>query len=144
MMTLFPSSDKNIDRAALILRLVLAAVFIGHGYQKLFQFGIGGVTQAFTGMGVPMATIMAPLISVLEFFGGIAILFGAFTRVIALLLACDMLCAMIFVHIKGGFFAPKGVEHVLGNFAMALALVLIGAGAYSVDAMLSRRGAPTP
>ena len=144
MMPFFSSSDKNIDRAALVLRLVLAAVFIGHGYQKLFQFGIGGVTQAFVGMGVPLATIAAPLISVLEFFGGIAILLGALTRVIALLLACDMLGAMLIVHIKGGFFAPKGVEHVLANFAMALALVLIGAGAYSIDAMLRRRGVPTP
>ncbi|MEO7039565.1 MAG: DoxX family protein [Gemmatimonadaceae bacterium] len=143
-MTFFASSEKNIDRATLVLRLVLAAAFIGHGYLKVFQSGIGGTTHDFAGMGVPMPGITAPLISVLELGGGVLILFGAFTRVIAALLACDMLGAMLFVHMKGGFFAPKGIELVLGNFAMASALLLLGAGAFSVDAMLRRRGAPTP
>jgi len=45
------------------------------------------------------------------------------------------------VHAKNGFSAPKGIEAVLGNFGMAVAIALLGAGAYSIDALLSRRKA---
>jgi putative oxidoreductase len=144
MTTYSAATEKNLDRAFLLLRLVLAAIFIVHGYQKVFGFGISGVTNMFTQMSVPVPAVVAPFISVLELVGGIALLFGAFTRVAAFLLACDMLGAMIFVHAKNGFSAPKGVENVLGNFAMLVTLALVGAGAYSIDALLARRGSPRP
>ncbi len=144
MMTLFADKEKNLDRAALVLRLVLGAVFIGHGYQKVFEMHVSNVAGFFDTLGVPMAGLTGPFIAYLELLGGLAILLGAFTRVIALLLACDMLGAIILVHAKGGFFAPKGIELVFGIFGMAIALVFLGAGAYSIDAMLARRGAPTP
>jgi putative oxidoreductase len=144
-MTTYPAtSEKNLDRALLILRLVLAAIFIVHGYQKVFVMGMSGVTGMFTQIGVPMPSITAPLIAVIELLGGIALLFGAFTRVAAALIACDMLGAILLVHGKNGFSAPKGVENVLGNLAMLVVLVLLGAGAYSIDAMLARRGSTTP
>jgi len=144
MTTNSATSEKNLDWALLVLRLVLAAVFISHGHQKLFGMGISGVTGFFTNIGVPLAGVFAPFVSLLEFVGAIALLFGAFTRVTALLLACDMLGAIIFVHAKNGFSAPKGVEMVLGNFGMLVAVALVGAGAYSIDALLSRRNPPTP
>lgn len=143
MSSYFAVSERNVDRAMLVLRLVLAAIFILHGYQKVFVFGIAGVTGMFSQMGIPMAAVAAPFISVLELVGGIALLFGAFTRVAAFLLACDMLGAMILVHGKNGFSAPKGIENVLGNCAMCVAVALIGAGLYSIDAMLARRGSAT-
>lgn len=144
MTTFFADKNKNLDRATIVLRLVLAAVFIGHGYQKVFGMGVSNVAGFFGTLGVPMAAVAGPFIAYLELLGGIAILLGGFTRIVAFLLACDMLGAIFFVHAKGGFFAPKGIEFVLGNFAMALALMFLGAGAYSIDAMLARRDAPTP
>lgn len=144
MMTLFADKEKNLDRAALVLRLVLGAVFIGHGYQKVFEMHVSNVAGFFGTLGIPMAGLAGPFIAYLELLGGVAILLGGFTRVIALLLACDMLGAIILVHAKGGFFAPKGIELVFGIFGMAIALVFLGAGAYSIDAKLARRGAPTP
>jgi putative oxidoreductase len=144
MPTYSAATEKNLDRALLVLRLVLAAIFIVHGYQKVFGYGISGVIGAFTKMGVPLPGIVAPLVAVVELVGGIALLFGAFTRVAAFLLACDMLGAIIFVHAKNGFSAPKGVEAVLGNLGMAVAVALLGAGAYSIDAMLSRRNTTAP
>jgi putative oxidoreductase len=138
------ATEKNIDRAMLVLRLVLASIFITHGYQKVFVFGLSGVAGSFEQMGVPLASIVGPCIAILEFGGGFALLFGVFTRVIAFLLACDMLGAMIFVHAKNGFAAPKGIENVLGNFGMLVTVALLGAGAYSIDAMLARRGKQTP
>jgi putative oxidoreductase len=144
MSTYSAATEKNIDRAMLVLRLVLAAIFIVHGYQKVFVFGISGVTGMFTEIGIPLASIAAPIVAVVELVGGIALLFGAFTRVAAFLLACDMLGAIIFVHGKNGFSAPKGVENVLGNLAMLVAVALIGAGAYSIDAIFARRGTTPP
>lgn len=136
--------ERRLDVALLVLRLVLAAVFITHGYAKLFGMGVSGVTGFFTSIGVPLPGVAAPIIAVLEFIGGIALLLGAFTRVAAFLLACDMLGAIILVHAAHGYGAPKGVESVLGNFGMAVAIALLGAGAYSIDALLSRRHSPAP
>jgi putative oxidoreductase len=139
MTTYSEATDKRFDIALLVLRLVLAAVFITHGYAKLFGMHISGVTGFFTSIGVPLPGIAAPFIAVLEFVGGIALLLGAFTRVFAFLLACDMLGAIILVHAKNGYAGPKGIEAVLGNFAMAVAIALLGAGAYALDALFSRR-----
>ena len=144
MLTNSETIEKRLDIALLVLRLVLAAVFITHGYAKLFHMGFAGVTGFFTTLGVPLSGIAGPFIALLEFFGGIAILFGAFTRVIAFLLACDMLGAIILVHAKNGYAAPKGVEEVLGNFGMVVAIALLGGGAYSLDALLSRRRSSAP
>jgi putative oxidoreductase len=144
MTTYSAATEKNLDRALLLLRLVLAAIFIVHGYQKVFGMGMSGVTGMFTQIGVPAPAIMAPLISVIELVGGIALLFGAFTRVAAFLIACDMLGAIVLVHAKNGFLAPKGVEVPLGDLAMLVTVALLGAGAYSIDALLARRGSTTP
>jgi putative oxidoreductase len=144
MTTYSEATERRLDIALLVLRLVLAAVFITHGYAKLFGMGVSGVTGFFTSIGVPLPGVAAPVIAVLEFVGGIAILLGAFTRVAAFLLACDMLGAIILVHAKHGYAAPKGVEAVLGNFAMAVAIALLGAGAYALDALFSRRRSSAP
>jgi putative oxidoreductase len=144
MMTFFADNQKNIDRAALVLRVVLAAVMIGHGYQKVFVMGISNMGGMFAQMGAPVPALTGPFIALLEFGGGIAILLGLFTRVFGFLLACDMLGAILIVHGKNGFFLPKGFEFVWDNCGLALALMFLGAGAYSIDALLARRGAPTP
>jgi putative oxidoreductase len=144
-MTSIPAvTDKRLDLALLVLRLVIGTIFIAHGWQKVFVYHITGVTVSFTQMGIPMAGLVAPFVSVLELIGGIALLLGAFTRIAASLIAIDMLCAIVLVHSKGGLFVPKGVEFVLGNFATLVALALVGAGAYSVDAMMARRGERAP
>lgn len=139
-MTSIPAvTDKRLDTALLILRLAIGAIFIAHGWQKVFGFGIAGITKGFAQMGVPLAGLVAPLVSVLELVGGFALVLGLATRIAGLLLAIDMFCAILIVHGKNGFFLPKGIEFVMGNMAMALALAIIGAGAYSLDAKLSRR-----
>ena len=144
MTALVADKEGDLDRATLVLRLVVAAVFLVHGYQKVFVYGFSGVTSSFTHMGVPIPGFFAPLICVLELVGGVALLLGAFTRVVAVLLACDMLGAIIFVHGKAGFPAPKGMELVIGNLGILVALAFLGAGAYSLDAVMARRRAPVP
>jgi putative oxidoreductase len=144
-MTAIPAvPDKRYDTALLILRLVAGAIFIAHGSQKIFVYGFAGVSTAFASMGVPMASLVAPVVACVELVAGIALVLGLFTRIAALLLACDMLGALFIVHIWKGFFLPKGFEFVLANFAMLVTLALLGAGLYSIDSIFARRGSAVP
>lgn len=123
-----------------LLRIVVGVIFVVHGGQKLFQFGIPGVTQSFTQMGVPAASIAAIVVTIVEFIGGIALILGAGTRIVALLLAADMLVATLLVHMPNGFFVSDGgYEFTLLLLGASLALALSGPGNAAVDAMLRRR-----
>jgi len=139
-MILFRSaSPRQTDIGLTILRIVLGVVFMAHGWQKLFVLGLPGVTSGFAQMGIPMPGVMAPFITLLELFGGIALIVGLLTRLAAFGLAADMLVATLLVHMKNGFFAPKGIEFTLLLMAGALAVMLAGPGAYSLDALIGRR-----
>ena len=134
-----PSLSRRIDAALALLRVIAGTIFIAHGAQKLFVFGFAGVTGAFGQMGVPFPALMGPAIALLEFFGGIALVVGLLTRVAALGLVFNMLGAILLVHLKAGFFNPAGVEFPLALLGMNLALVLTGAGAFSLDRLLAGR-----
>jgi len=139
-MSLFqPLTNRRANLALTVLRVIAGATFMAHGAQKLFVFGFAGVSGAFAQMGVPAAGVMGPFIALLEFFGGIALVFGLLTRLAALGLAFDMLGAILLVHLKNGFFLPQGFEFVLTLFAMSATLVLTGAGDFSLDGLISRR-----
>ena len=122
-----------------ILRVVVGLVFTVHGYQKLFTFGLPAVTQMFGHMGIPAASVLAPFVTLLEFAGGILLVAGLFTRWVALLLAIDMLVAILKVHLAGGFFLPRGYEFALTLMGACLALALAGPGAPSLDGIIRRR-----
>ena len=85
-----------------------------------------------------------------EFVGGIALIVGFATPLFAFLLACNMLVAIFVVSIPhGGVFVSSnpgkpGFELALIYLAATLTLILIGAGAYSVDAARSSRERPMP
>jgi putative oxidoreductase len=131
----------RFDAALAVLRLIVGSVFVAHGAQKLFVFGIAGLTGAFEGMGVPLAGVVAPAVALGEFVGGLALLAGLFTRLAALGLALTMLGAIVLVHLPAGFFLPDGVEFVLTLFGGTAALALAGPGAFSTDAIVARRRA---
>ena len=120
-----------------LLRIVVGIVFVMHGQQKLFEMGVGGVGGFFASLGVPAPQLAAVVVSVLETVGGLALILGVLTRLFGLLLAGDMLVALLLVHRPNGFFAGNGgVELVLLLGVAALALALTGAGALALDNVL--------
>lgn len=125
-----------------ILRVVVGVVFIAHGAQKFFMLGIPAVASGFAQGGIPMAPFMAPFIASVELLGGTALTLGLFTRLAALGTACTMLGAMFFVHLKGGFFLPAGIEYTLVLLSASVALILMGPGSFSLDAFRSRSMQP--
>jgi putative oxidoreductase len=130
------------DLALLVLRLAVGFSFFMHGYQKVFGTGVGGVTQGFTRMGIPLPEVAAPFIAFLELVGGIALMLGVLTRVAAFLLTCDMAVATTLVHMKNGYLGQGGMELTFLLGMMALAVALAGAGPISIDAAMARRRAP--
>jgi putative oxidoreductase len=135
-------STRQLDIALAVLRLAIGAVFIAHGGQKVFVYGIEGVVGSFGQMGMPMAGIVGPLVAFGELLGGIALVLGFLTRAAGAGLALIMAGALFLVHLPAGFFLPNGIEYVLVLFAAAVAFALTGAGAYSVDAIIARRTQP--
>jgi putative oxidoreductase len=135
------------DVAFTILRLVLGVVFFAHGAQKMLGwfggFGFQGTMGFFTHMGMPAP--VALLIICTEFFGGLGMIFGLLTRIAALGIGCLMIGAIFMVHLPNGFFMNwmgtqkgEGFEYHLLVIAIAGALLLRGAGAFSLDRTLSK------
>jgi putative oxidoreductase len=92
-------------------------------------------------MGAPLPELTGPLTALVEFFGGLALVFGLLTRLAGLGLAIAMLGAIMIVHLKNGFFGPNGFEFPLALLASAATVALTGAGAFSLDRLISiRRG----
>lgn len=127
------------DIALLLGRLVLGAVLIAHGLQKLGN-GIGGVAQGFGGMGVPVPTGSALVAIVVELGGGLLLVAGAATTTAGLAAVAMMLGAWFFAHLTPVVFVSDGGWELVGVIAAgALLLAATGPGRYSVDHLLAHR-----
>ncbi len=135
------------DVSLTTLRVVLGVVFFAHGAQRMlgwfggegFQVSMGGYAH----MGIPAPAAL--LIICAQFFGGLGLIVGLFTRIASLGVAGLMIGAIFMVHLRNGFFMNwmgtqkgEGIEFHLLALAMAAALLLRGGGAFSVDRALAK------
>ena len=127
------------DAAALLGRLLLTALFLTSGWAKLFA--AAGTTAYFAKLGVPMPAVSYYLALVVELLIAAMFLAGWFTRWTALVLAAWCVGSAIFGHAEIG--DRNQWIHFLKNFGLAggfLQAFAFGGGAYSLDAVMNRRG----
>lgn len=138
--------------APVFLRLAAGAGFINHGWAKLAR-GPEHFAALLNQLHVPMPQAMAWLSTLTEFLGGIALIAGLFVSLTAVPLIVTMLVAFLTIHSHYGFsavktigltpqgpvFGPPGYEINVIYIACLLALLVMGAGRWSVDALLAGR-----
>jgi putative oxidoreductase len=130
-----------IDIGLLIIRLVIGALFIGHGAQKLFGwfggYGLKGTGGWFESIGMKPGVTMALFAGLAELIGGILFALGLLTPLAGIMIAGTMVMAIVKVHAPNGLWATSnGYEYNLTLLAVAIGIALIGAGQYSFDAFL--------
>jgi putative oxidoreductase len=130
--------DRLQPLALLVLRLVLGAIMIGHGYGKVFD-GFSRVEHMVSGLGMP-GWLAYPLAAT-EFAGGILMILGLFTRFVGVAMLIDMSVAISKVHWKHGLLGNGGYQFPLALAAIAFSLIFLGAGPISVDSLHPRRSA---
>jgi len=130
-----------------IVRVVLGVVMFAHGAQKALGwfggYGMAGTLEFFAHLGIPAP--FGYLAIAAEFLGGLGLIVGLLSRVAAFGVFCNMLVAVLTVHIGNGFFMNwggtakgEGYEYHLLAMAIALAVMIAGAGRPSMDHALSR------
>ncbi|GAB3376903.1 DoxX family protein [Massilia agri] len=133
------SVHQREDQGKLLLRVILALMLLFHGVSKLIG-GVGFITGMLEKAGLPGA--FGYLVYVGEVIAPLLILFGLYTRVAALVVAINMVVALLLVH-TGEFFSLNQT----GGWALelqgmylggALAVALLGAGRYSVGGAAGR------
>ena len=129
-----------------LARIALGVVFFAHGAQKMLGWfggsGFSGTISQFAKFGMPTAVALFAIF--VEFFGGLSLLFGLLSRLAALAIIIEMIGAVLTVHIHNGFFMNwtgiqkgEGFEYHIIAVALAFLIVVRGAGAISVDHLLS-------
>jgi putative oxidoreductase len=114
--------------ALLVLRLVLGAIMIAHGYHKVWG-GFHHHMEMVGSLGIPRW--MSYLSAGTEFFGGIGIVLGLFTRFFSLAFFIEMCVAIWKVHFKNGLIGPGGFEFPLALAAIAFALMCFDGGPWA-------------
>lgn len=129
---------NRFSRLSLLpVRIALGAVFIAHGSQKLFGLwggpGLHGFAGMLGGLGLKPAMFWALLAACGEFFGGILVLLGFYSRFGAFLITCVMVTAIHNVHWKNGFFSSNGgYEYPFALLGLSLCILLGGSGPFSL------------
>ena len=121
---------------ALLLRVVVGITFFVHGLQK-FQGGIANVAGWFESIGLP--GFLAYIVASIEVVGGIALIVGLFSNIVAFLFVFVMIGAILKVKLQGGFTGGDGYEFDLALLAMSGYLTIAGSKLYAVSNVFQRK-----
>ena len=129
------------DFAMIAVRGLVGVIFLYHGYLK-FDRGVDTFAGFVDSLGVPAPTIFAWLVSILELVGGAMLIVGLLSRLVGLLFVVEMIITTSLVKADIGLIAPQGAgaELDLALLAGALAVAVIGPGAFSVDRIFRIEG----
>lgn len=127
-----------MELGLLVLRVVVGAIFIGHGSQKLFGLfgghGLSGTAGFFDQIGLRPSRVHAVFAGVAETTGGLLLALGLLTPLAAVLLTAVMTAAILTVHLRNGLWVTaNGYEYNLVLIAAVFALAAVGAGDWSLD-----------
>lgn len=122
--------DRLQPLALLVMRLALGAVMFDHGYHKVFG-GLHHHAQFVASLGLP--AWMGYLSAFAEFFGGLLVLIGLFTRCAAFAICVDLAVAIAKVHFHNGLIGNGGSELPLALAALAFGLIFFGGGPIAFD-----------
>ena len=139
-------TGTHADWIVAIARIVLGIIFFAHGAQKMLGWfggpGLASSMRTFT-EHVHLPSTLAFLVIAGEFFSGIGLIIGLFSRIAALVIALTMVGAIATVHFRFGLFLNwfgsqkgHGIEYHLLAIALALVVVVKGAGAFSLDGLV--------
>lgn len=132
-------SEATVGWLLAVVRLALGIPMLIAGVGKVFgtgpkPMGISGFSGFLASLGVPLPTIAAWGVGVLELVGGILLLAGLAVRIVSVLIAIDMLVATVLVHLPNGYpAASNGIELTLTLTLIAIALALSGPGPLSIE-----------
>lgn len=122
-----------------LLRIVAGLFLMPHGYGKLFGGQLEGIAGFFAKTGLEPALPLVVLVGIVEFFGGLMIALGLFTRPIAAAATVVLAVAAFHVHWSAGFFAQQGgFEFALLWAVVTLVIAIRGGGSYSIDARIGK------
>jgi putative oxidoreductase len=122
--------DRLQPFALLVMRLALGSIILDHGYHKVFG-GLHHHVQFVASLGLPGWT--AYLSAFTEFFGGLLVLLGLFTRAAAFAICINMSVAIWKVHFHNGLMGNGGYEFPLAMATLAFALIFLGGGPIAFD-----------
>jgi putative oxidoreductase len=129
--------DRLQPLALVAMRLALGAVMVTHGYHKIFG-GLHHHVELVSSLGLPGWTAYVSALA--EFFGGLLVLVGFFTRCAAFAICIDLSVAIWKVNLHNGLTGNNGLEFPLGLATLAFALIFFGAGPIAIDHVLRGGG----
>jgi putative oxidoreductase len=125
------SLEKWAPHLLSIVRIVAALMFMEHGLQKFFGFPAAG----------PQMNTLLWVQGVIEVLGGVLLLVGAYTRIVAFILSGDMAAAYFIAHFPKSFYpAINGGDAAVLYCFLFLYIACVGAGSWSVDKAVLKQG----
>jgi putative oxidoreductase len=140
---LFSWLDRFQGLGAFAMRVVLGVIMVAHGYTKVIpKDALYNFSHMVLRMHLPLW--LGYIAAFTEFFGGMLLIVGLLTRVVAFMTAVDMAVAIIKVHLHGGLMGSNSFSLPLALFSISLMLMFTGCGWLGLDDFAGRnRGVRT-